>query len=150
MPQKIRNERRIKKRSIKGATMTPQILKGMRRMTRGNLEGIAVIARNLGSTPMLQTQIVKTGIEDTKRIEIVPAKMVGMRSLKTVNLEKMGRSVRLCFYLQDFDGQLHAPVTIDSAWTWMPVAALTTPVCKRGSRCSSSSFTAMSNLTVLS
>uniref|UniRef100_A0A453MT56 Uncharacterized protein n=1 Tax=Aegilops tauschii subsp. strangulata TaxID=200361 RepID=A0A453MT56_AEGTS len=101
MPRKIRNERRIKKRSIKGATMTPQILKGMRRMNRGNLEGIAVIARNLGSTPMLQTQIVKTGIEDTKRIEIVPAKMVGTRSLKTVNLEKMGRSIRLCFYLQD-------------------------------------------------
>uniref|UniRef100_A0A453MTD0 Pre-mRNA-processing protein 40A n=2 Tax=Aegilops tauschii subsp. strangulata TaxID=200361 RepID=A0A453MTD0_AEGTS len=93
MPRKIRNERRIKKRSIKGATMTPQILKGMRRMNRGNLEGIAVIARNLGSTPMLQTQIVKTGIEDTKRIEIVPAKMVGTRSLKTVNLEKMGRSI---------------------------------------------------------
>lgn len=55
----------------------------------------------LCSTPMLQTQIVKTGIEDTKGIEIVPAKTVGMRSLKTVNLEKMGRSIRLCFYLQD-------------------------------------------------
>uniref|UniRef100_A0A453MT95 Uncharacterized protein n=1 Tax=Aegilops tauschii subsp. strangulata TaxID=200361 RepID=A0A453MT95_AEGTS len=68
MPRKIRNERRIKKRSIKGATMTPQILKGMRRMNRGNLEGIAVIARNLGRYniwyPFVQIKVLRIWLAD--------------------------------------------------------------------------------------
>lgn len=46
---------------------------------------------------MLRTLIVKIGTKDTKRIEIAPAEMAHVMTLKMVNLEKMGRFISHSF-----------------------------------------------------